>query len=61
MRKIFLLLFVVVISGCTFKYNSNDIDESSVNDISLINLKDGTKCAIYRARGGISCDWSTSK
>lgn len=61
MKRIFLLLFVVVISGCTFKYNSNDIDESSVNHVSLINLKDGTKCAIYTARGGISCDWSNNK
>jgi len=61
MRKIIIVLIVVLLFGCEFKIESRENNDSSNYGIRIIHLEDGTKCAVFQIRGGISCDWSSNK
>ena len=71
MRVLILMVFAAL-AGCSDspKYSDPEfIDVISKGDIRgnavfpihdriiQISLKDGTRCALYRYKGGIDCDW----
>ena len=46
-------LVSVSLFGCGYGSEGNAAD----GDVRDFKLSDGTRCAIYRFRGGITCDW----
>jgi hypothetical protein len=64
MKRI-ILIMAVLVAGCTgpVSQTSDGVvsNGSSNGSVSIVNLKDGTKCAVLIGyyKGAISCDWKS--
>lgn len=61
MKKIITLIFCALLIGCELRINSKTSENAGDYDIRIVYLEDGTRCAIYSIRGGVSCDWRYTK
>lgn len=63
MRRIFTALALaaalVLLAGCGSTPGVKALD-TGAGQVRLVELEDGTRCAIYSApyKGGLDCDWS---
>ena len=53
MSKIMFVVCCFMLAGC------NDLNKPiyDSSDIEIVILEDGTRCAIAKYPGGLSCDW----
>ena len=58
--RIILIILALVLSGCG---PERDVRMGLDNGVYLIELSDGTRCAVYDGpfSGGITCDWEQTR
>ena len=58
------ILVLLVTAGCSKGQTQAEVSNGFGSaDVKLVELKDGTKCAVMigARKGGIDCDWSSKK